>query len=164
MQLHSCFLFCINHLYAIPSSKQLELLHSYCLFPSEIPLHQILELAFLELKSTSFNQILEVINFNLLSFRMLYSVEKSLEKHVVLLFICEFHRALSIKRTHQLTEFLLSNIHAICGISFKISHQRLIETLLGSFIVLIKDWPFEQIFYKGCNINHWDVVVSSKME
>ena len=164
MQLHSCFLFCINHLYAVPSCKQLELLHSYCFLSSEIPLHQVLELAFLKLETTSFNQILEVINLNLLSFRMLYSVEKSLKKHVVLLLISEFHCAFGIKRTHQLAEFLLSDIHAICSISFKVSHQRLIETLLSSFIIFIKNWTLEQIFHKGCNINYGDIIVSSKME
>ena len=95
---------------------------------------------------------------------MLDSVEKSLQKHVILLLIRELHGAFCVESAHELTELFFPDIDAVSGVALQISDQGLVEAFLSSSIILVEDWSLEQIFDKVGHIDHWNVVISPEVE
>ena len=80
-------LFLVNLFNAVPCGKQFEFLHRDCFFTAEVPPYEVFKLAFCELKSTALNESFEVYDSYLLCRFMLDTIEKTLQKLIVLLFV-----------------------------------------------------------------------------
>ena len=90
----------VDHLDAVASGKEFELLHRNGLFSAEVPPDEVFKLALHELEATALNQIFEVHDVDLLGVFVLNAVKESLQELVVLLLVGEFVRATSIEGAH----------------------------------------------------------------
>ena len=115
------FLLLVDHLDAVTGRKKLELLHCDHLLASEVPAHQVLELAFLELEAAALDEVSELNNADLLSVRVTNTVEQSFQKLVVLLLVCELVRSLSVECAHKLAElFLIDTLAIVASVALKV--------------------------------------------
>ena len=133
----------IDHFNAVSCCKELELFHRDCLFASEVPSDQVLELTLCEFKPTTFNQRSELFNVDLLSALLLDPVEESFKELVVLSLICELICIVRVEGSHQLTELLFIDsiwltVHGICA---QVVHQAIVESLLSCRVILRVDRP-----------------------
>ena len=99
----------VDHFDAVASGKEFELFHRDVFFSTEVPAHQILELACGELKATSLDEAFEVRNSHLLSVLVLDAIEKALKELVVLLLISVLIGIRGVESPHELAELLLAN-------------------------------------------------------
>ena len=95
---------------------------------------------------------------------MLDPIEQSLEEHVVLLLIREFHGVLCVEGAHQLAKFFFSDFVAVSSIALEIADKRVVEALLGLLVVLVQDWSLEQVLHECCHAHDRDIVIRSKVE
>ena len=74
---------------------------------------------------------------------MLNSVEESLQKHVILVFVRKLSLIGRLESSHQLAELVFIDFAITRCILFKILYQGLVETGFGLFIILVIDRPLE---------------------
>ena len=89
-----------------------------CEFISEIPFDKVFELSLLKFEPTSFDQVFEVFHVNDIGLLMLYSVKKSIQKHVILLLVGELIIVLDLERLHQLAKLVLVKITCTSRVFF----------------------------------------------
>ena len=82
------------------------------------------------------NKLLKIFNLDRLLLLMFYPIEQSIQKHIVLLLICELVLVCCLKRLHQLTELVLGQSLFINRQRFHDIYQRVEKSLLGLFVVL----------------------------
>ena len=117
------FLFWVLELNAISCCKHFEFLESNLVLVSEVPFNEIFELSLFKFESTSLNQVFEIIDVDNIWFLMLYSVEESIQEHVVLLLIWKLIFVLNLERLHQLTELILVEL----WVTIRIAHHDLFQ-------------------------------------
>ena len=95
---------------------------------------------------------------------MLYSVEKSIQEHVVLLRISKLVFVLHFETLHQLTELVLVEDVLAVGVAFHNLVQRGQETVFSLLIVNGNDWTLQKVHYEFCSPVDWDLVIGFEME
>ena len=95
---------------------------------------------------------------------MLNSVEEPLQEHVVLLLVRKLRLAGRFKRSHQLAELLLVNLPIAVRVALQILDQGGEKAVLGLLVVLVVNWPFEQILNEGSDVDYFEEIVGVEVE
>ena len=128
---------------AFTLSKHLELVKGNLLLVSEIPLDQVFKLSVLEFESTSFNKLLKIVDVDDLGLLMLYTVKKSIQKHVILLLISELIVVLDLEALHKLAELIFIEFLTVFGVTGHDFIKRSQESLFGLLIINSHDRSFK---------------------